>query len=331
MYYQRRHRPFAERVDYMEQQMRRCMCIVASTAIHCAAVAQADEPPVTALAFAPAGDIVVAGSQSGIALLSWPDLELNGTVVTELQHVNELVFSPNGTRLAASGGSPGQVGTVEVYVWPQLELLWRAREHDDVVFGSAWHPDGSRLATASLDRLCKILDGESGDVVTTIEGHSRGVTSVVLFDDIVVTAAIDQSIRVWDLPTGAPVLARNNHLQPVLDLALRPSADGTSLPMVASTGDDQTVRFWQPTIGRMVRFARLPSAVLGVEWSSDGASIFAACRDGYLREIDPIRVDVIREYKLFESWAYSLAVHPNEREVVVGGRQDEPIRILPAE
>jgi hypothetical protein len=56
-----------------------------------------------------------------------------------------------------------------------------------------------------------------------------------------------------------------------------------------------------------------------LEWSGDGSTLYVACRDGHVRQIDPVRVEIIAEQPLFDSWAYSLAVHSNNRELVVGG------------
>jgi WD40 repeat protein len=312
-------------VDYIGHAERGCL--VAAILIGLSTLVRAAEPPVTAVEFTPGGETVVAGSQSGIAVLSWPGLEATGTIATELQHVNDLNFSPDGVRLAVSGGAPGQVGTVEVYSWPQTELLWRSRAHDDVAYGLGWSADGSLFATASLDRLCRVFDAASGEVVRTIEGHSRGVTAVALLDDVIVTSSLDQSLRVWDLETGEAVRTLNNHIQPVLDLAVRPASDEGALPMVASAGDDRTVRLWQPTIGRMVRFARLPSEVLCVDWSGDGRRLYAGCRDGFVRQIDPERVEITGEWQVFDGWVYSLAVRPDGRDVVAGGGEGGVKRI----
>lgn len=322
MWHQRSQCPHARRTDSV-RLAKRLLPGAAVVLICFTALAHADDPPVTALAFSPDGESVIAGSQSGIEVLSWPDLRPTGTIPTELQHVNELKFSRGGGRLAASGGAPAQVGTVEVYSWPQAELLWRAWSHDDMIYGIDWSADDSLLATASLDRQCIVFDAGSGEVARTMEGHSRGVTAVALLDEMLVTASLDQSLRVWDNRTGDVVRTLNNHTQPILDLAARPVVDGAVLPMVASTGDDRTVRLWQPTIGRLVRFARLPSAALCLDWSGDGSALYVGCRDGVVRQVDPDRVDVTRQWPVFDGWVYSLAVHPNGSAIVVGGGQGE--------
>ena len=39
---------------------------------------------------------------------------------------------------------------------------------------------------------------------------------------------------------------------------------------LASASVDKTVRLWQPSIGRLVRFARLPVEPTSLAWSRDG-------------------------------------------------------------
>ncbi|MDD9975737.1 MAG: hypothetical protein OXU27_17130, partial [Candidatus Poribacteria bacterium] len=132
---------------------------------------------------------------------------------------------------------------------------------------------------------------------------------------------------VWDLTSGELIRSMNNHTLPVHDLALRPSDAG--LPVIVSAGDDRTVRFWQPTIGRMVKFARLEEAPLDTAWLNDGSKVVAVCTDGAVRFVDPDSVEVTGEIHALNGWAYSLAVHPTDGSVVVGGQNGQVRRIVP--
>ena len=81
--------------------------------------------------------------------------------------------------------------------------------------------------------------------------------------------------------------------------------------MVASISEDRTVRFWQPTIGRMVRFAKLESKPLDIVWLSDGRHVAVSCEDGHVRLIDPATVQVAADIPVFSSWAYCIAFPTN--------------------
>lgn len=284
------------------------------------ATAQAAEPPITAVAFAPGGP-VVAASQAGVRVLSWPDLKPQRKIDVALAHVHALSFSPAGDVLAVAGGTPAEEGTVELRRWPSGELLRRLSGHDDLVQAVAWNRDGSRVATASADGTCRVLDLATGKVVQTFAGHAGPVSSVCWLPGgkTIVSAGADQSLRVWDAASGRSLRALENHTGPVHALALRPGTPEGAQPVVATASSDRTLRLWQPAIGRMMKIKRLPSVPLSVAWSPNGSRLLAACADGRVRVIDPDTLELLAEEKAIEGWAHALAVPPAGRAVLIGG------------
>lgn len=285
-------------------------------------------PPITSLAFSHDGKYVVACSQAGVHVYDFPALNRQRTIEVSARNIRGLAFSPDGDRLAVGGGNPATEGIIEIFSWQDGKSLHTLREHRDSVTAVAWR-DASSLASASLDRRIILWDLQTGTPIQQLEGHSKGVSSLCFLKnkEILVSTGIDQSVRVWDLTSGTLIRSMNNHTRRVHDLALRPS--DTGLPVIVSAGDDRTVRFWQPTIGRMVKFARLKAAPLNVAWLNNGARIAAACADGALRLVDPDSVEVSGEIQVIEGWAYSLAVHPTDGSVVVGGPNAQVKRVTP--
>lgn len=129
-------------------------------------------PPITAAAFSTDGKQVVLGSQGGIEIRSWPELKTASRLKTELSHVHDLAFSPDGKTLLAAGGSPAKSGAVEVLSWPDGKLIRRVAEHRDVVYRVAWSPDGSCWATAGADSSCRVYASETGKLIAKFDGHS---------------------------------------------------------------------------------------------------------------------------------------------------------------
>ena len=72
------------------------------------------EPPITAATFSPDGNSVVAVSQSGLHVFSWPALERQRTIRTSASNLHRVEFSPNGKRIAIGGGNPSEDGIVEL-------------------------------------------------------------------------------------------------------------------------------------------------------------------------------------------------------------------------
>jgi len=253
-----------------------------------------------------------------------------------LEQIQHIVFSPDGSGLAIAGGTVGESGTVDVFDWPSGKLRQRMECHSDVVNQVRFSEDGSHVVTAAHDGVCGWFGVGGSRAKTRISDHSGPVSAVVILPGgtTAVSGSVDQTLRVWDIRQGQTIRTLHNHVREVNDVALRPG--GLPLPMVASAGADRTVRFWQPTIGRMVRFVRLDAEPLALAWICGGAKLVAACRDAQVRVIDPAAAKVIAVVPVAaagseptgpvgptaeaESWLYAAAVDPlDECRCAFGG------------
>lgn len=286
-------------------------------------------PPITAVAFTPDGRSLVVGSQSGLEVRTWPALKLDRLLNTQMPNIHDLAFSSDGKTLAVTGGIPGKRGMVELFTWPDGKLRAHANSHRDSIYKVAWRSDSAMLLTASADRTIGILHANSAKTSQLLEGHSRGVLAVAYLpgDAEIISAGIDESVRLWDAKTGDAIRTLANHTRPVHDVAVRPGTTGNSPPTVVSVSDDRTVRLWQPTIGRLVRFARLDSIPLAVAWAHAGDKIIVGCKDGRIRTIDPDTMEVLATLPGIDGVAYCLAVAP-DGSVVVGGQNGQIKRAL---
>ena len=298
-----------------------------TVAFHSSLIGDAKEPPITALAFTPDAKQVIAVSQSGIHVYSWPELDHKRAIRTSALNLHCLAFSPNEKYLAVGGGAPSEEGVVEVFSWPEGEPVTRFDSHKDSVRSVVWQDD-VKLLSGSIDRDIKLwhLKKET-NAVSTLKGHSRSVDAICLIENgrTLVSSGADQSLRVWDLESGSLIRSLNQHTKPVNALRLRPIKGG--LPMVASAARDKTIRFWQPTIGRMVRYIRLDSEPLNIAWTNDGDRVLATCVDGRVRIIDPVEVTVTQDLPAINGWAYALAMHPHDRSAAIGGINGQIWRI----
>ena len=277
-------------------------------------------PPITAAAFAPDGKLLL-GSQDGIEIRSWPELKPTSQLKTELSHVHDLAFSPDGKTLLAAGGSPAKSGAVEVLSWPDGKLIRRVEEHKDLVYRVAFSPDGSRWATASADSSCRVFAADTGKLVARFDGHSRPALALSFFPDgkTVVSVGVDQTLQLWEVNTGKHIRTLDNHTAAVNDVAVCPTSPANA-PIVASVGEDRTVRLWQPLTGRLMRFTRLESVPRVVAWTAKGDRLLVGCNDGKLRVLDFETLDVVSEKQGPEGRIHALVPAPkSEREVLVGG------------
>lgn len=299
------------------------------------------EPPVTALAVSPDGSVVLSGSQAGLRVHAFPGLEVSRRIKTQLVEICSVRFSPDGRRVAIAGGIPAEGGMVEIRSWPSLELQRRIEAHADTIQAISWR-DREVFATASLDRTSLLWDRSKEKPIREIIGHSKGLTAATFLGSAgpLMTGSIDQNLRIWDATSGRLIRTLNNHTGPIHSIAIRPATGevGASVrTMVATVGEDRTVRFWQPTIGRLVRFSRLDAVPMDAAWSIDGSRLTVVCDDGSVRVINPETAKEERTLGSLKGWGYKITRHPTEGQFIAGGHGGElrvfegkPTRLKPS-
>ncbi len=112
--------------------------------------------------------------------------------------------------------------------------------------------------------------------------HADKVLAVAYSADgkLLASAAMDGTIRVWDVAAARPVCDLRGHTNDVNELAFSP--DGR---LLASAADDSSVRLWtldgsaEPRV--LANFSNL--AAYGVAFSPDGSLLAVACEDSKVR------------------------------------------------
>jgi len=279
------------------------------------AVAQS---PITAGALVPGGKQVVVGSQAGIEVREFPSLKRIRQLKTELENVHDLRFSPDGKTLAAGGGAPGDAGQIQLFRWPSGQAAKPHELHSDLVSQIRWLAAG-KFVTASQDRTAIVVD--KGKAESKLRAHSRGLTCLAAFSfgksQWLLTGGLDRSLRCWKLGQSKPIRSLDQHRGAIRDVAVRPNQTG--LPIVASASVDKTVRLWQPTIGRMMRFAKLKSSPLSLAWTPGGDRLAVGCSDGKVGIVDPDTAVVLHTLNGIDGWAYTLVMSRDGKKLLVAG------------
>ena len=118
-------------------------------------------------------------------------------------------------------------------------------------------PAGGILVAACRDNTAKLLDSNTGRVLSVFKGHTDTVFTASLSPDgrRLATGSADMTIKIWDVETGRELHTLRAPTQSVKSVAFSP--DGK---LLASTGLDKTVRLWDAASGRQLRKLNDPTA-----------------------------------------------------------------------
>ena len=199
--------------------------------------------------------------------------------------VHSVAFSLDGTL--AAGLDNGQVELWEVETGERIGTL----RHADWDWGGvrvAFSPDGTRLASGSLEQIIKVWDVETRRVAGTWrvarESDSYWDIPVAFSPDgtRLVSGFQDGTVRLWDVATQTEVATLEGHTDRVTSVAFSP--DGALLASAGGPGD-RTVILWDAgTQSQVATLRGHAGQVRSVAFSSpDGATLASGGWDRTVR------------------------------------------------
>ncbi|KAL8670134.1 MAG: hypothetical protein Q9168_005316, partial [Polycauliona sp. 1 TL-2023] len=115
------------------------------------------------------------------------------------------VASCNTNSLVAIGDEEGGIRLLETAEAgkPHFNKAYLTfRPHTNAILDLAFSPDDLRLATASGDQTCQIIDMPTQRAIHTLVGHTSSLKQVIFQPNstsVIATSSRDGSVRLWDL------------------------------------------------------------------------------------------------------------------------------------
>ena len=222
--------------------------------------------------------LVVTSGEPGATVFDTATREPVATLDGNGVFVSDAAFSPDGKLVITREESEDRRVTLKVWSTSDWNHLYDLRA-DDIPY--AFSPDVARVAIVRPNKTVgAIVDVATGEEVLPLEGHTSYICSVKFTPDgrYVLTAANDNTARVWDAQTGVETATLRGHaIMRVLHASFSP--DGMRILTCAR---DNTVKVWDLQGNELVTLPFYDWASHAI-WSPDGNSIATAHNNGSAR------------------------------------------------
>jgi WD40 repeat protein len=242
------------------------------------------------MAYSPVAPILATGSyDQTIRLWDTRSGALLRILVGHTAGVTQIVFTPDGRTLASVAAITSSMHADNtVRLWDvETGAEKRVTKCSWVVASVAISPGGNLLAAGGGDKkihVWKLQDGELGELITTLSGHTSFPDSLAFSPDGSLLASGggggDNNVKLWDVKTWQLKNTLTGHTAKVASLAFSP--DGNTL---LSGSSDWTARLWDVETGKLrtsltQHDGRRGSTIATAIFSPDGANIATAGGSG---------------------------------------------------
>ncbi len=251
-------------------------------------------------------------NQAGLAVITGNNVTQLERLVTLTGHtdrISDLAFSPDGAYLASTGYEQ-KIRLWDVNTWQEVYTLPNAEADLNTL---AFSPDGHLLATGLA-----IWNVSTRETVFPLEERLVEPGHVTFSPDgskvVVVSSG---KIRVWDVASGAEVLAFQQPSDSLYLFSISYSPDGKWL--AASSGGNGKVYFWSAETGELAFSLEQGNEhdVHDLAFTPDGQLLATGGSDHYARIWNVADREVLQKMPIIGM--YSLAISPDGALLATAG------------
>jgi WD40 repeat protein/serine/threonine protein kinase len=165
---------------------------------------------------------------------------------------------------------------------------------------------------------------ENISLANTLSGHLGQVYSLAISPDgyTLASGSLDNTIKLWNLPNGAPQRTLMGHSDWVYSVAFSP--DGKTL---ASSSADGTIKLWNPSSAKVRTTLEGHSDwVFSVAFSPDGRTLASGGKDKTIKLWDIRTGQLKNTLKGHTDFVSSVAITPDSQSLVSGSK-DKTIKL----
>jgi len=248
-------------------------------------------PVVTSLDYSRDGKLIAVAGYHEVLLHRSDGSGIEARLVGLSERVQSVRFSPDGSRLAVAGGSPGRMGEIQIWDVAKRKLDLSVSITFDTLYGASWSPDGKFLAFGGADNAIRAIEAATGKETLFSQSANDWVldTAWSVKGSLIAAASRDMAAKLVEVETarfvdnitsitpgalrgGIHALSRH----PQRDEVLIGGADG--VPQVYRM-ERVTVRRIGDNANLIRKFPVMEGRIFAVDFAPDGKTF--VCGSGY--------------------------------------------------
>lgn len=242
-------------------------------------------PVITSLDYSPDGKWLAIAGFHEVLLHNADGSGLEARLIGLSERIESVAFSPDGARLAVTGGRPGRVGELQIWNVAERQLELAVPVTFDTAYGVSWSPDGKLVAVGCSDNAVRGFDSTTGEEVFFNGAHDDWPLATIFSKEgsHLVSVGRDMSTKLYEVATQRFVDNVTSITPGALKGGLTALTRHPERDEILVGGSDGVPRIYrmQRVTKRVIgddanlirRFAGMPGRIYGVAYSPDGKTI----------------------------------------------------------